>query len=48
MTFPVYEPVLILYFGATAPVSVLPEVAAMAITSGLAVEYKPPTENGNA
>jgi hypothetical protein len=48
MNFPVYEPVLIIYYGATAPISVLPEVAAMAITAGLAVEYKPPTEDGNA
>jgi hypothetical protein len=40
-----YEPVMIIYFGAVEPVSVLPEVAAAAIGANLAVEYKLPTVN---
>jgi hypothetical protein len=39
-----YEPVVILYYGSTQPVSVLPAVAAQAISYNLAVEWKPPTE----
>jgi hypothetical protein len=36
--------VVILYYGSTQPITVLPEVAAHAIAANLAVEVKQPTE----